>query len=127
MIYGAECKICCKQYTGKTDNQLRTRIAGHRTQVNRNTPDAEEEKDLDESALADHLADDHNYNTVNMFNSSYKFTILERDPSDIDKAEQHWISKMVTLTPFGLNREKPLCVSDTLLTMSQKSSNSQRH
>ena len=124
LIYGVECQICHKQYTGKTDNQLRSRIAGHRAQVNKikppqNPEDPKEEELKDDSALSDHLKEDHDLQTVELFNKSYKFTILEQDPRDIDKAEQHWISKLVTLAPFGLNRERPLSVSDTMLMMNR--------
>ena len=120
LIYAATCRICCKQYTGKTDDQVRSRVCGHRTHVN----SARRQEIIDESdiaALADHLRDNHNLVNVDDFNNSYVFTILELDPSNLDKCEQKWVSRLVTMSPFGLNIEKPCGVSDSILAMSTRS------
>ena len=60
--------------------------------------------------------------SVELFNAMYSFTIMQIDPQDLDKSEQQWISKLVTMQPYGLNFEKPRGVADSLITMSKKSS-----
>ena len=117
-IYLAECKIkhCKKQYSGKTTIMVRKRVSGHRKQMG-NTDITE----TDEATLAEHLKEDHNFDSVTDFNRHYTFTVLEHGPRDLDFAELRWINRMVTMRPFGLNKEKPLGVSDSLLTMLKKS------
>ena len=44
--------------------------------------------ETDEAALAEHLHKDHNFDTIDMFNLNYTFSILELCPKDLDKAEQ---------------------------------------
>ena len=77
--------------------------------------------ETDEAALAEHLHKDHNFATIDMFNLNYTFSILELCPKDLDKAEQRWVSRLVTMRPFGLNIEKPSGVTDSVKTMSRKS------
>ena len=83
---------------------------------------AEEDRDTDEAALADHLKDEHAMATVALFNLSYSFTILQIEPGDLDQCEQKWVCQLVTMQPFGLNIEKPRGVADSITTMSQKQS-----
>ena len=59
-------------------------------------------------------------------NVNYSFTILEFDPPDLDKAEQKWASRLVTMEPFGLNIQKPCGVADKMITMSKKAAHSRR-
>jgi hypothetical protein len=121
LIYGAQCLLCKIQYAGQTVNKLRTRISGHRSHMNR-TPDIEPTEDTDEASLANHLKNEHGMDSVELFNVMYSFTILQIDPPDLDKAEQQWISQLVTMHPYGLNIEKPRGVADSLITMCKKSS-----
>ena len=121
LVYGARCIICNKQYVGKTDNRLQCRISGHRSHVKKDQV-AEEDRDTDEAALADHLKDEHAMATVALFNLSYSFTILQIEPGDLDQCEQKWVCQLVTMQPFGLNIEKPRGVADSITTMSQKQS-----
>ena len=67
--------------------------------------------DTDEASLANHLKSEHDIDSVELFNLMYSFTILQIDPPDLDKAEQNWISQLVTMYPYGLNIEKPRGVS----------------
>ena len=97
---------------------MRKRISGHRSHVGEN-----DFEDSDEATLARHLKEDHNFDSVDQFNNNYSFTALEYGPRDIDVAEQRWISKMITMRPFGLNRDKPLGVSDSIQQMLKKSQN----
>ena len=124
LIYLAQCVICQLQYTGKTSNKLQTRISGHRTHVGRlkTIPeDKEGEEESDEMVLAEHLFNVHGLNTVRAFNESYKFSILQLNPKNLERCEQMWANKLLTIQPFGLNKEKPCGVAESLLDMSQRS------
>ena len=77
---------------------------------------------LDEGTLADHAISKHDAKTSQDFNALYKVSILQINPHDMDAAEQIWIHKLCTMTPFGLNIDKPRGVADTLMSMSQRSS-----
>jgi hypothetical protein len=120
LVYCAQCKLCSKQYVGRTVNKLQCRISGHRSFVNR-TVQTDNCEETDEAALAEHLRKDHNFDTLDGFNSNYTFSILELGPLDLDKTEQRWVSRLVTMRPFGLNIEKPRGVTDSIKTMSRKS------
>ena len=37
----------------------------------------------------------------------YSFTILELGPRNIDFVGQKWAKRLMTMRPFGLNKEKP--------------------
>ena len=119
LVYCAQCKLCQKQYVGRTVNKLQTRISGHRTFVNKANVNSTEE--TDEAALAEHLRKDHNIDSIDGFDNIYSFTILEVGPLELAISEQRWVSRLVTMRPFGLNIEKPNGVSDSVKTMSRKS------
>ena len=105
-----------KQYTGRTANKLQSRISGHRSHVGDTVYD-----DSDDAALAEHLHEVHGLDRVEHFNQNYEFTVLEINPRNLDAAEQRWVSRLVTMKPFGLNKEKPRGVADTVKTMFRKS------
>ena len=119
LVYLAECRLCSQQYTGKTTNRLQKRIAGHRSHVLGYTQE-EDDEESDDKALAEHLHSEHQLDTVAAFNLSYSFTILQLNPRNLDKCEQKWVSRLATLHPFGLNREKPCGIADSILNMSQR-------
>ena len=125
LIYLAQCVICQLQYTGKTSNKLQTRIAGHRTHVGKmnmtNSDDQDSDDDSDDMVLAEHLFKVHGFQTVRNFNESYKFSILQLNPKNLERCEQLWANKLCTIRPFGLNKEKPCGVAESLLDMSQRS------
>ena len=122
LVYAAECSICHIQYVGQTTTALRQRINGHRSWMNKEKDnDAVESQDRfkreDEAVCANHIKISHGCHTASEFNSVYKFTVLTLNPAaGLDKAEQLWISKMVTMAPFGLNIDKPCGVADGLMT-----------
>ena len=120
IVYGVDCILCKKQYVGKSDNKSQKRISGHRSHVHKDT--SPEDDDTDEAALANHLKTEHSLTSVEDFNSTYKFTILEVEPESLDLCEQKWVNLLVTLQPFGLNIEKPLGIADSIT----KQANSQR-
>ena len=122
-IYAAECRLCMIQYTGKTTNRVQKRICGHRSHVTGFIAENDDdEDDSDEKALAEHLFSEHGINDVSTFNESFSFTILEVNPKNLQKCEQMWVNRLVTLYPFGLNRDKPCGVSDSILNMSRRAS-----
>ena len=120
LIYAAEC-FCGFQYVGQTVNTLRTRINGHRAWMTKNKKDDEEDPDnfrrKDDGALAEHLKDCHKLATPDDFDNSYKFHILITNPNNLDKSEQKWVDKLITMHPMGLNLDKPCGVSARMLEM----------
>ena len=118
IIYCAECFLCNKQYTGKSSNKLHTRIIGHRSHVG--YTDENFINESDEKTLAEHLKEVHNFDSVDHFNSNYSFTVLEVSPRNLDQSEQRWANKLMTLRPFGLNKEKPGGVSSSTSLMCRR-------
>ena len=122
LIYAAECSLCNMQYIGQTTTALRQRINGHRSWMNKEKDkDVVESEDRfrreDEAVCANHIKTSHGCKTTSEFNSVYKFSVLTLNPAaGLDKAEQLWISKMVTMVPHGLNIDKPCGVADGLMT-----------
>ena len=120
LIYAAEC-FCGFQYVGQTVNTLRTRINGHRAWMTKNKKDDEGDPDnfrrKDDGALAEHLKDCHKLATPDDFDNSYKFHILITNPNNLDKSEQKWVDKLITMHPMGLNLDRPCGVSAMMLEM----------
>ena len=83
--------------------KLQSSISNHRSHVGDDCFDP----DTDEATLAEHLHNDHNLNSVGLFNSNFSFTILELGPRNIDFTDQKWANRLMTMRPFGLNQEKP--------------------
>ena len=71
----------------------------------------------DERTLAEHLKEVHHFNSEDCFNRDYIFSILDVSPRDLDHSEQKWVNRLVTLKPFGLNKEKPGDVSSSVSSM----------
>jgi len=117
VIYCAQCRLCNKQYTGKSVCKLQRRISGHRSHVGDEVFDEES----DEATLAEHLQVCHNLTTTDLFDESYWFTVLENSPKNLDISEQRWVSRLMTMRPFGLNKEKPGGVTDSVSSMCRRS------
>ena len=75
----------------------------------------------DDATLAEHLKLDHDFQSVELFNLGFNFTVLEVGSRNLDESEQRWVSKLTTLKPFGLNKEIPRGVTDSVTTMCRKS------
>ena len=101
--------MCNIQYTGKSTTKFQSRISNHRSHVGDDCFDP----NTAEATLAEHLHNDHNLNSVDLFISNYSFTILELGPRNIDFAEIKWANRLMTMRPFGLNKEKPGGVIDS--------------
>ena len=120
VVYLAECRLCGKQYTGRTVQLLRKRINGHRLWMNKTkTPNGDDNSDFrneDEAALSDHLKSVHNLVTSDDFDKNLQFTVVKAcDPRDLENSEFKFISDIKTMTPFGLNIAKPFGISENLV------------
>ena len=106
VIYVIECKSCKIKYVGQTSTSIHERLVHHRSDINtkKTTP------------VADHF----NNNSCGGI-SSLTITPVEIVPrnSPVDlirmkellfrmEREQHWIAKLNTLAPHGLNKKKEL-------------------
>ena len=121
VIYVATCRKCGKQYVGQTILELCTRICCHRSWMEKKKEEKDEPGGFgrkDEGALAEHLKQCQGLSSRDDFNEGYWFTIVMKNPSNYDKAEQSWINTLVTMFPYGLNLDKPRGVSETMLSMS---------
>ena len=116
VIYAAECRTCKKQYIGRTVQELRSRINGHRGWMGKTLPDDYEHDNADEASLANHLKSEHKLETPDQFDENFTFTVVQiSQPQNLASDESDWIAKLQTLQPFGLNVAKPYGISERLL------------
>ena len=118
VIYAAECKLCSKQYTGRTIQEIRKRINGHRGWMTKiRIIDGESKNDdEDEASLADHLKLEHGMESPNHFDEMFQFTVLQiGEPKTLVDMEYKWINALKTLTPFGLNISKPYGITEKFI------------
>ena len=97
LVYGIECGLCGLIYVGETKGQLRSRMNGHRFQINYG---------------GNQLLYRH-FNLPDHSIMSMKFRILEKiyrttnnpylSTSFRRKREEHWIRKLGTAAPYGCN------------------------
>ena len=118
VVYCAQCKLCDKYntYVGKTVTPLHERMNKHRTsftsivkilQTNKTSTTTNlNNLNLDDTQIMGaHLFLEHNIFDKNYFDSSYTLSILSHcNPLNIRRTEQHFIDKLKTLNPFGLNQ-----------------------
>ena len=114
-IYCATCKLCDKNYVGKSTQFIHKRGSGHRFDMKKymENPEAAENDDngnnKDRYSLAIHLYHEHGITSIHGLDDHYMFTILDKcTPKSIDIKEHMWIQRMKSLTPFGLNLNSPL-------------------
>ena len=113
-IYCATCRLCQKNYVGKSTQPEHKRVNGHRTDMRRyvrnpQVMDSTDATNKDQYSLAVHLHRDHNIVLESGLDDYYTFTLLEKcTPKSIDLKEHLWIQKLKSLQPFGLNLNSPL-------------------
>ena len=114
-VYCAKCKICEKNYVGKSTQPKHKRVNGHRTDMKKymeNPNVISNNVDLsvkDRYSLAIHLHHEHGIVSIHGLDDHYIFTILDKcTPKSLDLNEHLWIQKMKSMTPFGLNLYSPL-------------------
>ena len=111
VCYFAACRLCSKNYVGKTIQPLNSRINGHRQKFADCLSYDGDHADLaddDDHALGLHLFFQHGQRRREGFNDSFKFTVLERcNPRNIDLKEHLWIQRLKTIKPYGLNSHDP--------------------
>ena len=114
ICYLALCAICNKPYTGRTVDQIRNRINGHRhlykeilkKAAENNLQDIDTSSDLYQLGLHLHL--EHGLTHHNAFDENMKFGILDVvNPNEIDKKEFKWMHRLNTFQPIGINVEYP--------------------
>ena len=120
VIYAAECRTCSLQYVGRTVQELRSRISGHRGWMTKTKHPETDTKlsfdEEDEASLAEHLKSVHGLTSTDGFDSTYQFTVLQLcEPNNLVDCENKWIECMKTLTPFGLNVSKPYGINEKLI------------
>ena len=93
------CKICKKQYTGKTVARFRLRGNNYK-ESDRKFLRSEEIK---QKSLHEHfLSDSHQ-----SFEEDVSISLIDKtDPSESHKREYYWMRTLKTIAPFGLNTEE---------------------
>ena len=87
VIYLITCSKCKIQYVGKTKQQLKCRVNGHRQSC----------KNKNEQIIYKHFNSDCKFENA-------KFRIIERtEEANLLSREDYWIKKLMSLYPFGLN------------------------
>ena len=111
VCYHAACRLCDKNYVGKTIQPLNSRINGHRKKFYDCLGYNGDRRDLecdDDHALGLHLYFQHGQRSTQGFNRSFAFTVLERcNPQNLDLKEHLWIQRLQTIKPYGLNSHDP--------------------
>ena len=113
LIYLITCNECGINYFGKTINDFRSRLNGHRTHMN----GIKYIKDIDEkNCLAAHAHFIHGAMNTNDFNKLFKFSIVKtfHDPTLLLTSEQKFINDYRTQFPLGLNSNNPIAIKPWL-------------
>ena len=92
VVYVIECKRCAVQYFAETENALRVRLIGHRSDINHRRTDRPMVKHFCQS--------DHSINDLTIMAVE---KIHRNDVNLRRRKESHWISILSTLIPDGLN------------------------
>ena len=100
MVYLIECRQCAIQYVWETENALRVRLTGHRSDIRHWRIEKPVAKHF---SLPDHSMEDLK---VMVMSSLWIFSIekIHREDSEYRKRkESRWIEMILSLTPDGLN------------------------
>ena len=111
VIYMVVCSICDKPYVGRTVRPLRTRIGEHRQHFYKIIKGEKFDLVNDDFALGDHLYNLHGFHERADFNKVFKVVILEVcSPKTLDVKEHHYIHKLTSLVPQGINLSNPFSI-----------------
>ena len=92
-------QVCGKQYVGSTTDKFRFQWNNYKNCQRK----AERGEDHMQKYLHDHfLSEDHD----GLLNNVYIIFIDKTDPSDPERREEFWRTKLRTLAPLGLNVEE---------------------
>lgn len=91
-IYAIQCKHCNIQYIGETGNEIRTRLAQHIYNIKNH-------RDTDTHLVAHFL-----HHGLDALEISGLQTNLNWTQEDRRRTERHWIRKLNTIFPAGLNK-----------------------
>ena len=92
VVYLIECKKCAIQYFGETENALRVRLTGHRSDIKHRRIDRPVAKHY---SLPDHSMEDSSIMVIEK--------IYREDTDHRRRKESHWIETIQSLTPDSLN------------------------
>ena len=106
------CKLCDKNYIGRTTRFLRSRVNEHRHKFYKllNDPiiDFAKLEDPDSYCLGMHLMEEHGCLNKGDFNESYQiFILMNSSPRTLDVNEHKFIQNLKTVKPFGINSVDP--------------------
>ena len=99
LVYLLTCKVCKKQYTGKTVDKFRFRWNNYKESDKyfRNG------KDIKQKFLHEHFSRDDHHG----FEQDVSICLIDKtQPSDPHKREYYWMRTLKTLNPDGLNVEE---------------------
>ena len=106
-VYHIHCDRCKKAYVGETGGEFRTRIHHHRSDVRRNNDDNRSRRSIIGSHFNSGLCnkDDMRITFLEHFNRIERGD-LKYDPNKLRRLqlERKWQIRLVTCTPFGLNK-----------------------
>ena len=98
LIYLLTCKVCKKQYAGKTVDRFRLRWNNYK-ESDRKFLKGEEIK---QKSLHEHFLSDSE-----SFEEDVSICLIDKtDSSDPHKREYFWVRTLKTIAPFGLNTEE---------------------
>ena len=99
LIYLLTCKVCKKQYTGKTVARFRLRWNNYKESNGKFLRGEEtKQKSLHEHFLSDNLQS---------FEEDVSICLIDKtNPSDPHKREYYWMRTLKTIAPFGPNTEE---------------------
>ena len=116
VIYVASCKECNMKYVGKTINELRVRVSGHRNTFKSFQP-RDDIEITDREALSAHAKGYHKLQDVTDFNNLFVWDIFRsvNNPSMLLTEEQQVINLLGTKHPLGLNIANPIGLTSYLI------------
>ena len=109
--------MCHLFYFGKTVQQLRNRVSGHRSYMKRSDNISPDELS-DENCLAVHASTAYSIRALKDSIVVYKFSVVEfvSNPGELCIKEQGYVNSYRTFKPFGLNLASPVGLKPSLVS-----------